>query len=219
VGTREARRVSNFDLGGYLRRIRRLADLSQRQLSEQTGISKSALAAAEAGARDLPTAQLARAAALAGLQLTMLDMDAREVRGMSAEGARDAAYRRFPAHLDTVHSDDVPSRWADDPGRPQPWFTFTLDRAARDRTRDRDGTPEEHHVPEPGDSPWERAEARRREYWRQRIEERGRRFLAGELRSMDLGFSCTCPAGCEALDDYSGRPVHVEGCPCSCDVG
>jgi len=211
--------MSDFDLAGSLRRIRRLADLSQRELAERSGISKSALAAAEAGTRDLPATKLARAAAGVGLRLTLLDVDAREVIGMSAEGARDAAYRRFPAHLDTVHSDDVPNRWADDPGRRQPWFTFTLDRVSRDRTRDRDGIPADHHVPVPGDSPWERAETRRREYWRHRAEERERRFLAGEFRGVDPGFDCTCPPRCDELDDYSGRPVHVEGCPCSCDVG
>ena len=211
--------MSDFDLAGSLRRIRRLADLSQRELAERSGISKSALAAAEAGTRDLPATQLARAAAVAGLRLTLLDVDAREVIGMSTEGARDAAYRRFPAHLDTVHSDDVPNRWADDPRRSQPWFTFTLDRVSRDRARARDGIPADHLVPEPGDSPWERAAARRREYWRRRAEERERRFLAGEFRGMGLGFDCTCPPRCDELDDYSGRPVHVEGCPCSCDVG
>ena len=46
--------MSDLDLAGSLRRIRRLADLSQRELAERSGISKSALAAAEAGTRDLP---------------------------------------------------------------------------------------------------------------------------------------------------------------------
>jgi transcriptional regulator with XRE-family HTH domain len=210
--------VSTFDLAGYLRRIRRLADLSQRQLAEAAGMSKSAVAAAEAGTRDLAATQLARAAALAGLRLTLLDRDGREVVGMSPDGPRDAADRRLPAHLDTLHTSDGPD-WEQRQSRPQPWFTFALDRVSRDRARDRDGIPADHHVPEPGDSPWERAAARRREYWRRRAEERERRLLAGELRGMDLGFDCTCPPRCDELDDYSGRPVHAEGCPCSCDVG
>jgi transcriptional regulator with XRE-family HTH domain len=211
--------VSDFDLAGCLRRIRRLADLSQRQLAERTGLSKSALAAAESGARDLPVTQLARAAAAAGLRLTLQDADGREVTGMSPDGARDAAYRRFPAHLDTIHSDEVASRWDHSPGRPRPWFTFELDRGGRDRRRARLGTPDDHDVPQPGDAPWDRAEARRRELRQRRADERRRRLRADGLRSLDQSFACSCPARCDELDDWSGRPVHVVGCPCSCDLG
>lgn len=213
----QARAVSDFDLAGCLRRIRRLADLSQRQLAERTGLSKSALAAAEAGTRDLPATHLARAAAVAGLRLTLQDADGCEVAGMSPEGARDAAYRRFPAHLDTVHSDDVAPRWDHSPGRLRPWFTFELDRARRDRRRMRRGTPHDHDVPQPGDAPWERAAARRRDYWRGRAEKRRRRFEAGEMRPLQP-FDCACPPACDELDDRSGRPVHATECPCDCDV-
>jgi transcriptional regulator with XRE-family HTH domain len=211
--------VSDFDLGGCLRRIRRLADLSQRQLSTHVGISKTALAAAEAGTRDLPATTLARAATLAGLRLTLLDDHGHEVAGMTARSARDAADRRFPAHLDTIHSDEVASRWEHRPSRPRPWFTFTLDRNSRDRARDRGGIPDDHHVPEAGDSPQDRIAARRRGHWRRRAEDRERRFLAGEFREVRENFRCTCPPQCDDLDDYSSRPVHAAGCPCSCDVG
>jgi transcriptional regulator with XRE-family HTH domain len=211
--------VSDFDLAGCLRRIRRVADLSQRELAEQVGLSKSALAAAESGTRDLPATRLARAAALAGLRLALIDTEGCEISGMTPAGARDGGNRRLPAHLDTVHSDEVASRWEHRRTRPRPWFTFAMDRQSRDRARDRLGIPADHQVPQPGDSPSERAEARRRASWRRRAEERQRRFEAGELRQSGNEFVCTCPAECDELDDRSGRPVHAPGCVCNCDVG
>jgi hypothetical protein len=181
-------------------------------------MSKSAVAAAEAGTRDVSASQLARAAALVGLRLTLLDSDGREVTGMSADGARDTAGRRFPAHLDTFHTDDGPA-WEHRASRPQPWFTFTLDRDSRDGVRRRNGTPDDHQLPRPGDSPYERAEARRRKSWRRREEERLRRWAAGEFRQLSADLDCSCPPLCEELDDYEGRPVHADECPCRCDVG
>jgi transcriptional regulator with XRE-family HTH domain len=210
--------VSDFDLPGSLRRIRRRADLSQRELAGRIGLSKSALAAAEAGTRDLPATALSRAATLAGLRLALLDGSGCEVIGMLPGGARDAAHRRLPAHLDTIHTDEVASRWTHNHGRARPWFTFTLDRDSRDRSRRRAGTPEDHHVPLPGDSPQERQLARRRAAWVRREEERRRRWEAGEL-PRPQEWECTCPPRCEELDDRSGRPVHAADCPCSCDVG
>ena len=138
---------------------------------------------------------------------------------MRPDTVRDRGNRHFPAHLDTRYGDDDWWHGEHRYAREQPWYTFDRDRRTRDRYTRRNGTPGDHLVPEPGDSPRERADARRRAYWRRRAEERERRFLAGEFRGIDIGFSCTCPAECDALDDYAGRPVHAEGCPCSCDVG
>ena len=103
------------------------------------------------------------AAALAGLRLALLDGAGDEVAPMSDDAVADMGGRRFPAHLDTRHSDEGwwhgPHRY----GREQPWYTFDRDRRMRDRTGARDGTPDDHQLPQPGDSPAERAEARRRE--------------------------------------------------------
>jgi transcriptional regulator with XRE-family HTH domain len=210
--------VDGFDLAGVLRRIRRRADLSQRELAERCGLPQSAVAQAETGRRDLPSRALGRAAAVAGLRLALLDGDGREVSGMSDEAVRDMSGRRFPAHLDTRHSDEGWWHDAHRYSRYQPWYTFDRDRGRRDAYRNRRGTPDDHQLPEPGDSPTDRALARRREYWRRRAQERRRRFLAGEFAAEDIGFSCTCPPRCDALDDRSGRPVHTEGCRCSCDL-
>jgi transcriptional regulator with XRE-family HTH domain len=208
----------DFDLCGALRRIRRLANLSQRELASLAALSASAVAHAEAGTRDLPVASLARAAALAGLRLALLDGGGREVAAMVPNPVRDHAGRRFPAHFDTVPSEERWWRYEHRFDRPRPSYTFDRSRERRDAARRVQARPADHHEHRPGDSLADRAEARRRAYWRHRAEERERAFLAGELRRLDVSFDCACPAACDDLDDRSGRPVHAPGCPCDCDL-
>jgi transcriptional regulator with XRE-family HTH domain len=211
--------ASRFDLPGLLRRIRRCADLSQRELARSVGVSKSTIAAAETGAAGLDSRVLARAAALASLRLVLVDPASSEVGGMSGDAVRDMANRRYPAHLDIRHGDD---RWWHDGepryGQERPWYTFDRDRGRRDAFRRDDGTPDDHQLPQPGDAPRERAAARRREYWRSRARERERRFLAGEFAEVDATFLCSCPPGCDELD-VGERPRHAPECACSCDLG
>jgi transcriptional regulator with XRE-family HTH domain len=210
--------MPEFDLAGALRRIRRLADLSQRELAEACGISQSSVAKAEAGRRGLTIDVLVRLAALAGLRLALLDPAGREVSPMAADAVRDGADRRFPAHLDTRFGDEDwwhgPERYS----RVQPRYTFDRLRLTRDHWRNRAGTPEDHQLPQPGDSPSERRAARQRAA-RLRNEEDRRRRLAARIGRPDVEWDCTCPPGCDALDDWSGRPVHAQECPCSCDLG
>jgi transcriptional regulator with XRE-family HTH domain len=206
------------DVPGLLRRIRRTADLSQRELATRIGVSKTTLAAAEAGTRDLGVARLARLAEVAGFRLVLLDADGREVTGMDPDGPRDATWRRLPAHLDTRHTDEVADRWADRPDRQQPWFTFGLDRAARDRQRARAGTPEDHDVPTPGDSPADRR-ARRQEAAHRRAAGQRERRRAAPGRPVDEDVDCTCPPACDEVDDGSGPPRHAADCTCGCDLG
>jgi transcriptional regulator with XRE-family HTH domain len=211
--------VGHFDLASLLRRIRRNADLSQRELAERCGISHSAVAQAESGRRDLGAGVLAQAAALAGLRVALLNESDAEVTGMAADAVRDMSGRRFPAHLDTRYSDEGWWHDAHRYSRRQPWYTFDRDRRGRDANRARDGVPEDHQLPQPGDSPRDRATARRQAYVRHEAAERERRFLAGEFAHLDPGFTCSCPPGCDELDDWSGKPVHCEECTCRCDVG
>jgi HTH-type transcriptional regulator/antitoxin HipB len=212
--------VAALDVPGLLRRIRRRADLSQRELAGRLGVSKSAVAAVEAGVRPLAVDLLARAAQLAGLRLALLDDRGQEVTGMSVAGVRDRGNRRYPAHLDVRHSDL--GWWADLERytRRRPDFTFDRKRRTRDADRERSGTPEDHLVL-PDDSP----EARRAflaEQARRRRRARRLAWLAqhvGEpLEPPADAFVCECPPECEQLDDRSGKPVHAEGCPCGCDV-
>jgi HTH-type transcriptional regulator/antitoxin HipB len=210
--------MAPFDLAGTVRRLRRVADLSQRELARALDVSKSSIGAAESGASGMDARVLARAAALAGLRLALLDADGREVAGMSADAVRDLGGRLFPAHLDTVHTDDLPGRYDHRCDRPRPSYAAGRDRAGRDARRRSHGTPEDHHPYRPGDSPHERRAARRRAALLRAGEERQRRLAAGDLPPVE-DFECTCPPRCEELDDRSGPPVHADGCPCSCDVG
>ncbi|CCG01463.1 helix-turn-helix domain-containing protein [Blastococcus saxobsidens] len=218
----DASSAPSFDLSGLLRRIRRRADLSQRELATELHVSKSTVAAVEAGTTGMDARLLAVAAGLAGLRLGLLDVEGREVCGMTG----DAAGRRFPAHLDTVLSDERSSRWVDRRDRPRPIYTFDR-RSPWDppgaRTENR---PDDHLRPQPGDSPEERARSRRlaalarrageaAQRWAAELE---RRRAAGEPLSQDP-FTCTCLPSCDELDDFSRRPVHADGCPCSCDLG
>jgi HTH-type transcriptional regulator/antitoxin HipB len=216
--------VAAFDLSGALRRIRRTADLSQRELAAACGVSASVVAHAEARRRDLPVGVLQRAAAVAGLRLALLDDAGREVAGMAAGTARDRGRRHFPAHLDTRHGD---VRWWHGPerySRRPPTYTFDRDRDRRDAWRRYEGTPDDHQVPQPGDALAVRAAERRQAAERRHQAERERRRQAGEIGDV-VEFTCTCPDGCsigpetgvvtrDSIDDE-----HVPDCTCRCDLG
>ncbi|MGY1621367.1 helix-turn-helix domain-containing protein [Geodermatophilus sp. SYSU D00965] len=210
--------VSELDLPGTLRRIRRQADLSQRELAAACGVSASVISHAEAGRRGLPTELLVRAAALAGLRLALVDEHGREVPGMDPGAVRDKSGRLYPAHLDTRYSDE--GWWHDEHrySRERVWYTFDRDRRRRDAVRRHTGTPDDHQLPRAGDAPSARAEAGRLARWQAREAERRRRFEAGELSRIDVRFDCTCPPRCDELDDGTGSPVHAPDCPCGCDL-
>ncbi|GAB3354584.1 helix-turn-helix domain-containing protein [Modestobacter lapidis] len=216
--------MGSFDLSGALRRIRRTADLSQRELAAACGVSASALAKAEARRRGLPVDVLERAAAVAGLRLALLDAAGTEVAGMADGTVRDRAGRHFPAHLDTRHGDDDwwhgPERYS----RRPPTYTFDRDRAYRDAGRRAAGIPADHQLPLPGDGLEARAAARRQEAWQRQQAEWERRRRAGELGDLPE-FTCSCPTGC-SIGPETG-PVtrasideeHVPDCACRCDLG
>jgi transcriptional regulator with XRE-family HTH domain len=201
-----------------LRRIRRLADLSQRELAARVGISKSCIGAVESGKSGLDVHVLVRAAAIAGLRLVLLDAKGAEVRPMAADAVRDKVGRRFPAHLDTRFGDQ--DWWHGDHRyeRDQPWYTFDRVRYTRDYWRQRAGTPDDHQLPRPGDSPDERRATRQKAARSRREEELRRRRESGEAQSSEP-LICTCPPACDELEDWSSKPVHAPGCPCLCDVG
>src|SRR3954471_23217590 len=197
-----------FDLPGLLRRIRRSADLSQRELAARLSVSKSAIAAAESRAGGLDARVLAQAAELAGLRLTLVDDSGAEVGGMADGAVRDDAGRRYPAHLDTRYGDVDWWHGRERYSRPQPWYTFDRVRYTRDDWRRQQGTPDDHQLPMAGDAPRERRAARRRA--------RELRREAGVLVGLPE-WTCECPPECAALD-VGERPVHATDCPCGCDV-
>ncbi|SDC41272.1 Helix-turn-helix [Geodermatophilus telluris] len=210
--------MTDADLPGLLRRIRRTADWSQRDLARTCGLSKSSVAAIESGERGLDARVLSRVAGLAGLRLALVDGEGAVVAPMDAGAVRDEGGRRYPAHLDTRHGDEGwwhgPHRY----DRPPVTYTFTRDRRTRDEVRELRGTPPDHQRPQPGDGLAERAAARRAAARRAREEERRRRLDAGELAPADLRFDCSCPPECDELDDRSGPPRHARDCTCGCDL-
>jgi transcriptional regulator with XRE-family HTH domain len=209
--------VAEFHLPGVLRRIRRAADLSQREFAAALGVSQSAVAQGESGRRDFPVGILVRAAGLAGLRLALVDGNGNEVSPMAHDAVRDMGYRRFPAHLDTRYSDEGwwhgPERYS----RPQPWYTFDRDRDARDAARAATGTPVDHQIPQAGDSPEERRRKRQLAARRRWAAEIQRRREAGALLPAPLDLVCSCPPQCEQLDEGL-RPVHAPACTCGCDI-
>jgi HTH-type transcriptional regulator/antitoxin HipB len=160
---------------------------------------------------------LARAAALGELRLALVDARGREVAGMADDAVRDMGARRFPAHLDTRYSDEDWWHGEERRSRPRPWYTFDRDRRVRDAYRHRDGAPEDHQRPRPGDSPEDRAAQRKQEILRRRAEEHERRFPAGELRHTGGEFVCECPPQCDPVAERAAD-VHVETCTCQCDL-
>jgi transcriptional regulator with XRE-family HTH domain len=230
----DERAAARSRLGSLVRRIRRTADLSQRELAGALGVSTGAVAQAESGARDLPATVLARAAEVAGLRLALVDHSGAEVPGMDGAAVRDRGGRFFPAHLDLRPGDT--SWWHGDErySRERPEYTFDRDRRGRDEFRVAVGVPADHHVAGPGDSLEERALARAAAA-RATDADRRRRSLADHLlrrqERLALGLplfedpTCSCPPACddllfaeEALPPRQQAVPHVEDCPCLCDI-
>jgi transcriptional regulator with XRE-family HTH domain len=207
----------DLDLCGALRRIRRTADLSQRELALAAGVATAVISHAEAGRRGMAVDLLSRLAAVAGLRLGLLDGDGREVAVMADGAVRDEGGRRFPAHLDTRYGDIDWWHGRERYSRDQPWYTFDRVRDTRDFWRGRWGTPDDHQLPQPGDSPAERRAARRRAA-RLRREEALQRWREEHRGPQPDPWTCTCPPECAELD-RGERPVHADDCPCGCDLG
>ncbi|PWW21711.1 helix-turn-helix protein [Geodermatophilus normandii] len=217
--------MADFDLAGVVRRVRRAADLSQRELAGAAGLSKSTIAAIEGGHRGLDARALARLAAVAGLRLALLDARGEEVAPMDGAAVRDGGGRFFPAHLDTRHGDDG---WWPGPhrrDRTPVTYTFTRDRPWRDRLRQaRGGTPDDHQLPRAGDSLAQRAATRRAAAWRARAEQRARHLEERREQPTDDGFRCECPPACDdlLLDERPPTPgrsgPHAPDCVCHCDL-
>jgi transcriptional regulator with XRE-family HTH domain len=129
--------VDRFPVGDYLRQVRRVADLSQRELAERVRLSLSFIERIEAGRTDPRTAQLAELLRLAGWQLRVVDDEGHLVRPLSELGGdlRDGADRRYPAHLDVIVDPVRGDWWADTFGLQSPPETFRRNRDARDLRR------------------------------------------------------------------------------------
>ena len=130
---------SHHDLAGrYVARVRRLADLSQRELAEQLCISQSAIARIEAGRTQPSLSLLSRILVLAELRLVVVDAQGRPAFAVPLNTVRDNQGRRFPMHLDVDPPDQVPPQRREQPRGDRPdargWYAL---RPRRDRARGR----------------------------------------------------------------------------------
>lgn len=96
--------MADLDLGGALRRLRRVADLSQRELAAKAGVPPSTVARIESGEVSDPRfrtiEKLARAAGGTVSVVVVDDPHALTTAVGPDELVTDAAARRYPAHLD-----------------------------------------------------------------------------------------------------------------------
>ena len=121
---------------GLVRRVRRIADLSQRQLAEHLGVARSTIGRIETGTATPSLSLLVRLLATADLRLVVVDPDNHVVEAMRVWDNRlDGAERRYPAHLDIILDPKRGDWWADIFGLARPPETFRRDRAARDYAR------------------------------------------------------------------------------------
>lgn len=129
-----------LNVSAYVRRARRLADLSQRDLADVLGIDQAQVARLEAG-QDPRLSLFERTLAMAGLKLMIVDQEGAEVAPMPDDVLRDRAGRRQPAHLDVYARPDLPTlkmllHGAD----PRPRESWHHRRDERDRLRASSGS-------------------------------------------------------------------------------
>jgi transcriptional regulator with XRE-family HTH domain len=129
-------RVGPYPIPGLVRRARRIADLSQREMAAAAGVSRSTVARVESGelTPSLDVAQ--RLLATAGLHLVVVDGEGRIIKPMrEGDETRDGGGRRYPSHLDTILDPEEGEWWADEFGLARPPETFVRNRQRRDQMR------------------------------------------------------------------------------------
>jgi HTH-type transcriptional regulator/antitoxin HipB len=124
------------DESGYSRRVRRAADMSQRDLADALEIDRARVARVETGQVHLTVPEFARMLAVGGLRLAVVDRAGAEVHPVSPDSVMDGAGRRYPAHLDVRTLTDRPYRVVLEEHRyAHPRSTWYELRSARDRHR------------------------------------------------------------------------------------
>ena len=187
-----------FDVGGYLRRARRLADVSQRELALLAGVAQSTLARWESGEREPTASMLAQLLGAAGLRLEVVDEADRRVRPFDRDTVRDNAGRSFPAHLDVLPPDLRPGNrgYGERYDRPKAKGWYAL-RTTRDEQHPRPGRPTDH----PTVAELSARRERRREELRQ--------------RARDRVVPRPPPPPCTCFDDCYEHPACPASCPAS----
>lgn len=184
-----------LDVARFVMRVRRLGDLSQRDLARVVGISQPQIARIECSLRGVDVRTLERILAVAGLRLAVVDDAGAEVAPVSDDVIRDNANRRMPAHLDVRVPTDRPRRLLTDTrydrAEPMAWYHH---RAERDARRRQLGTTSRVDQPT-------RQEAAAARHPRPRS-------MAGTSRPE--------PAACDCLVECWETPACAPRCPCRC---
>jgi len=129
-------RIGGHPVSGMVRRVRRTADMSQRELADATGLSAALIGAIETGDRTPSLRALQRILGAAGFHLEVVDRGGHVVLPLEVwQDTEDGAGRRYPAHLDTILDPVFGEWWADGFGLTRPPETFRRDRARRDYER------------------------------------------------------------------------------------
>ncbi|MGI8328704.1 helix-turn-helix domain-containing protein [Actinomadura scrupuli] len=118
-----------YPIPGLIRRARRIAGFSQRQMAASAGLSRSTVQRAETGDLIPSMDALQRILAVAALHLVVIDDAGHVVMPMEdwQGGVRDGAGRRYPAHLHVVLDPALGEWWADIYGFERPPETFHRD--------------------------------------------------------------------------------------------
>jgi transcriptional regulator with XRE-family HTH domain len=132
------RAFAGYPIAGLVRRARRIADMSQRQMARFAKVAPGTVGKVETGALVPSVDVLARLLGAAGLYLIVVDQDGHVVEPMEdRDDIRDGAERRYPAHLDVILDPNPGEWWADKYGLARPPETFHRSRWLRDRQRRR----------------------------------------------------------------------------------
>jgi transcriptional regulator with XRE-family HTH domain len=88
-----------FDASGLLRRARRLADLSQREMAVRAGTGVATVGRAECGGA-VSLRMFAHLVRAAGFELVVVNALGEPLDPMRSDAVRDHGGRHYPAHLD-----------------------------------------------------------------------------------------------------------------------
>ena len=119
-------------ISGLLRRARRIAGMSQRELARRSGVTQSTVARAETGGIVPTLPVFERLLATAGLRLVVVDDDGHVIQPMrDIPDTRHLGGWRYPSHLDVILDPRGGEWWGDRYGVARPPETFHRDHARR----------------------------------------------------------------------------------------
>lgn len=198
-----------LDVPGLIRRVRRVCDLSQRELAQRLSVSQPTVARWETGEVEPSLSMFRTLLGLADFELQVRDADQKDVAPMRQDAVRDQAGRRLPAHLDVAMFFPEWAAPAHTHHRQRFWCTPGRWDHDYHRRRARKGeAPPDHPYPSEvdafiADARWMRGMRRRYDY---------RLFEAWRKAQGYVAPECECPDACFVAD------YCVAECACRCDA-